>query len=266
MKRRFLIVLLVAAILFGIAPYSMAFDTNLFTDGNNEGNIAGLIDLEDTGDYIVMLQIRLRELGYFHFKPTGRYQGMTRNAVIKFQTRQSTDDGKSIISDGTIGAESANILFSARAVRNEVEQRIPIGPKADGSQTQKGERMEWAAVKSLLQQGSTYTLTDFNTGVTFQMTYAGGENHAEMECKTPDDTAVYKKTFGEAFNFSKRPMLISLSGKQIACSLQGEPHGDDSVSGNDMTGHACLFFYGSKSHVGNLVDVEHNSNVVTAAE
>lgn len=261
--KRFLVILLVFIIMISCVPFSYAMDTSLFTDSKN--GIKELIDFEDIGDYIVMVQVRLRELGYFHFKPTGRFQGMTREAAIQFQVHQTDQNGKQIISDGTIGQQSVDILFSPTAVRAPIAQSIPIGPKSDGSQTKKGESISWTEVKSILNESATYVLTDFNTGATFQMVFTGGEQHAEMECKSGSDTEVFKKIFGNAFNYSKRPMLISAGGKLIACSLQGEPHGSDTIANNDMAGHACLYFSGSRSHVGDLIDVEHNRNVFTAS-
>lgn len=257
--KRFGVSVLVLILLLGFSSTSYAFNTSWFQD--SESGIANLIDIEDTGDYIVMVQIRLRELGYFHFKATGRFQGMTRAATIQFQTHQTNAQGQQIISDGTIGEESAGILFSPSVIRSPIAQSIPIGPRYDEAQTQRGEAVEWASIKAQLNTGSSYKLMDYNTGETFNMVYTGGENHAEMECTTASDTAKFKEVFGAEFNYSKRPMLLSLNSEWIACSLQGEPHGEDAISNNDMAGHACLFFSGSRSHVGTVVDVEHNVNV-----
>ena len=43
----------------------------------------------DTGEMVVRIQIRLRELGYFMFKPTGSFQNLTVNSVIAFQQKQT---------------------------------------------------------------------------------------------------------------------------------------------------------------------------------
>ena len=125
--------------------------------------------------------------------------------------------------------------------------------------------MNWATVKEQLTVGNQYQITDFYSRKAFQVVYTGGEMHAEVECASPMDTAVYKELFGGEFNYSKRPVLIQLSGTLIAASLQGEPHGEDTVTANDMAGHACLFFDGSLSHVGSLPDTEHIRQVYIAA-
>lgn len=258
--KRMLIWLTVAALaacLFTPA-FAMTWDD---ADGN------GIISYKEEGELIAAIQVRLRELGYFIYKSTGRFQSMTRLATIEFQKNQTDDDGNQIISDGTIGQQTLDILFSPRAVRANIatEVHIPIGKKADGSQKETGERLEWSAVQQELEAGKTYELMDFNTGKVFSMTYTGGASHAEMECPDGDNTHIYRDVFGGEFNYSKRPMLIKLGGRYVACSLQGEPHGEDTISMNDMSGHACLYFYNSKSHVGNLADVEHMNNVYTAS-
>ncbi|HWR24376.1 MAG TPA: peptidoglycan-binding domain-containing protein [Feifaniaceae bacterium] len=226
-----------------------------------------LIQYEDTGETVAMIQTRLRELGYFQFKPTGSFLSMTRSAVIEFQKNQVSDDGTPIIADGTVGEQSMSLLFSQKAARAAIPQEvhIPIGDRADGSQKKTGALTSWQDVKGQLSAGQTYTLTDFNTGATFNMVYTGGEQHAEMEAATANDATVYKDTFGGEYNYSKRPMLITINGAQVACSLQGQPHGADTVERNDMVGHACLYFNESKSHVGQLPDVEHINNVFTAS-
>ena len=256
--RKFFFALLIYAMLF-----TQAASAHNFNDENNNG----IVDHRETGELVAVVQTRLRELGYFHFKSTGNYQSMTRNAVIEFQKLQQDESGNPFIADGTIGEQSKQALFSTEAVRATIpaEVHMPIGPSANGSQTQSGALTPWEEVKASLTVGSTYTLIDYNTGTTFKMVYTSGENHAEMECASPNDTTLFKEVFGGEFNYSKRPMLLSLPSGLVACSLQGQPHGEDTVSQNDMDGHACLFFDQSKSHVGMLSDIEHNNNVLTAS-
>lgn len=261
MKKRIL-ALFILILLFIFVPISSVLALSREMGDENED---GLISFEEKGDIVVMIQTRLRELGYFNFKSTGRYQGMTRNAVITFQQNQVDGNGKQIMADGTVGAQSLTLLFSTMAVRSTITQSIPSGPRATGNQKETGQTAVWGTVKEQLEKGSSYTLMDFNTGKTFSVVYTGGVNHAEVECNTAADTSALLESFGGSASYFKRPMLLSLNGKQIACSLQAFPHGDDTISQNDLAGHLCLFFEGSKSHVGGLADVEHNANIFVAA-
>ncbi len=218
-----------------------------------------------SGERVVRVQLRLRELGYFNFKPTGLFQSTSADAAKRFQTFQRDESGNAIIADGTIGEQSLSILFTKDAVRNTISAGIPIGSSLVGTPSVIGMLKEWNEVKTLLAEGQSYTVVDFNTGTQFSLTYTGGLNHAEVEATTAADTATIKSVFGNAFSYYKRPVVILLGDKKIAASLQGFPHGTDSVSQNDMDGHICLYFQGSLSHVGALPDAEHINLVYKAA-
>lgn len=224
-----------------------------------------LIVYRNTGETVLRIQLRLRELGYFNFKPTGNFQSMSVEATKKFQQRQLDANGQPIMSDGTVGAQSMSILFSQNAVRAEIVAGIPVGPLLSGSPKVTGELVDWNEVKPLLKTGQVYTVTDFNTGMEFNITFTGGENHAEVECTSATDVIELKSVFGGDFSFFKRPAVINIDGRNIAAALQGFPHGGDTISGNDMDGHLCLYFSGSRSHVCNLPDAEITGQIYKAA-
>lgn len=230
---------------------------------------AGLIGLNAaenaTSEDVVRVQIRLRDLDYFNFKPTGVFQSMTADAAKKFQQKHTMDDGSPMISDGTIGAQSMDILFRHNVSRADIAASIPFGKPLEGDPAVTGELVGWDEVRGLLSAGSTYTITDYNTGVSFTMAFVGGDGHAEMECTDAYNSGVYKETFGGEYNYSKRAVVVTINGRHIAASLSGWPHGTDQYAANEMSGHTCLFFDGSLSHVGNLPDAEHMELVYTAA-
>lgn len=229
----------------------------------------GLISLSanqgGTDEDVVRVQIRLRDLCYFSFKPTGKYQSMTANAAKAFQLKHTMDDGTAMIADGTIGSQSMDILFRHNVSRSDIQASIPIGTTTVKGTPTPGEVVSWDEVRSTLAVGSSYLITDYNTGTTFYMIFTGGENHAEMECKDAFNAGVLKSVFGGEFNFSKRAVTVSVNGKNIAASLQGYPHGEDTYAANDMDGHVCLFFAESLSHVGSLPDAEHQELIYKAS-
>jgi peptidoglycan hydrolase-like protein with peptidoglycan-binding domain len=263
MKRIAAIMLICA--LCALGPAALAEPSPTPSSTLTDGAASSLIAFNSTGETVVRIQLRLRELGYFNYKATGNFQNMTVEAAKRFQQKQTDADGHAIIADGTVGAQSMGILFEHDAVRADIEAAIPIGSALSGTPAVTGELVDWSEVKTLLLVGKSYLVHDFNTGTTWNMTFIGGENHAEMECTSADDTYAYRNAFGDEFNYSKRPVVIEIDGRLIAASLQGYPHGNDEVSNNDMAGHACMFFNGSLSHVGNLPDVEHQALVYKAA-
>lgn len=57
-----------------------------------------------------------------------------------------------------------------------------------------------------------------------------------MEVRDSQSSAAVREVFGGEFNFSKRAVTVTINGKQIAASLQGWPHGSDTIPSNDMNG------------------------------
>ena len=81
---------------------------------------------------VVRIQIRLRELGYLWFKPTGVYRAMTVKAVEEFQTR-CVAYGERLGVDGRMGEQSMLELFAPSAPKFRIPDSVhlPRGPIAD---------------------------------------------------------------------------------------------------------------------------------------
>ena len=234
---------------------------------------AGASEAEDrifakssTGSMVVRIQLRLRELGYLNFKPTGSYKSMTVDAVKAFQTNYR-DAGYDMQVDGRMGSQSMELLFKYEAMRSSLGGiSIPSGPKHGSSNLEKtGDAVPWSSVKDLLKLNTEYSLIDCYTGAQFSLVYVGGENHADMEPASEAELERFKAICGREYNYLKRPVVIVIDGREIAASVQCWPHGVDSIGGNGMEGHVCLFFEGSLSNVGGLPDVEHNETVRKAS-
>lgn len=217
------------------------------------------------GETVVRIQIRLRELGYLWFKPTGVYRAMTVKAVEEFQTR-CVAYGERLGVDGRMGEQSMLELFAPSAPKFRIPDSVhlPRGPIADTLKV-KGEVQSWNAVKQKLNVNKEYTVIDCNTGKEFKLVFTGGENHAEAELASESELEAFNYICGSEYNFLKRPVVVMFGETAVAASIQCYPHGSDSVADNGMEGHVCLFFEGSLSHVGSLPDVEHNANVFAAA-
>ncbi len=63
-----------------------------------------LISVGDTGGQVRQVQLRLRELGYFHAKATGYYGPITHDAVFEFQLDQG------LFPDGVVGHQTLSAL------------------------------------------------------------------------------------------------------------------------------------------------------------
>lgn len=259
MKRAAAIILLALFALFAtVAPHS-GVSASIYSTGR-------IFDKSSTGPTVVRIQLRLRELGYLNFKPTGSYKSMTVNAVKDFQVNYR-NSGYEMQVDGRIGNQSMELLFKPDAMRASLSGvSIPAGPKHGSSNMEKtGSLTPWDTVKTMLIIGKSYQITDCYTGSVFELVYTGGNNHAEMEAASEDKLAGFKEICGSEYNYLKRPIVIDIDGHPIAASIQCWPHGDEQITNNGMNGHVCVFFDGSLSDVGQLPDIEHTENVYKAA-
>ncbi len=221
-----------------------------------------MLTLESEGMDVVMVQMRLRDLGYITYRATGMYYGMTEKAVMNFQENNDLD------ADGRLGELSYDKLFTNDVIRKPLSLEIPVtsGPSLVGTPAEYGELADWfEEVDAAFPIGATATVKDFNSGTTFEMKRTGGVNHAEVE---PVDAAAYDNyidSFGGKPNWEKRSVIVTVGSKNYAGSLFGNQMGEDTVSDNTMDGHTCLYFFGSFSHVYGFSDKEHDKMVLRAA-
>ncbi len=208
---------------------------------------ANALVLGDKGDAIRALQIRLKELGYFFEEATGYFGEATQNAVKAFQQR----NGLKVT--GTANTATQNKLLSSSAL-------TAAFPKY---QT---ERLDWFnGGEKAIRVGASFMVKDVRTGLMFTAKRQGGENHLDAEPLTAADTAILLKIYGgEAFDWHRRPMLVKYNGHVYACSIYGEPHGSNTVSGNGYAGQFCLHFYMSRTHETDHVDADHQKCEATA--
>ena len=234
MKR--LLLLLIACAMLGFAGVGVGDATEPIRQGAK-------------GEEIVRIQMRLFDLGFYTYKPTGSFQTVTKSAVVAYQAASG------IMSDGSIGDETLRTLFSRGAKRVDFHAEIPLTYTAQGAITQRGNAIDWETVKSRMAADTLYRVRNASTGEDVLLLFSEGGNHAEM---TPPRTynenrqciELLTKWLGSSNSFYKCAVLLELDGQWIAASMQW-----------DGAEHVCLYVSGSRSHVQNLSDVEHDANI-----
>ena len=106
----------------------------------------------DKGEEVVRVQMRLFDLGFYTYKPTGSFQTVTRSAVVAYQVASG------LMSDGSIGAETMQSLFSRGAKRVDFHAEVPLTFTAQGAITQRGNAMTWDELKARLTPETVYTV------------------------------------------------------------------------------------------------------------
>lgn len=213
------------------------------------GDEGELIRQGSTGEDVVRIQMRLFDLGFYTYKPTGSFQTVTRSAVVAYQVASG------IMSDGTVGLESMRGLFARGAKRVDFHAEIPLTYSAQGAITQKGNAVSWKIVKNKLVPDETYTVRNAATGEDARLTFVSGDAHAEMALPSAfvdhrNSSAMLTEWFGSTNSFYKCAVLLELDGQWIAASMQW-----------DGAEHICLYMKDSRSHVRNLPDAEHDANI-----
>ena len=137
---------------------------------------------------------------------------------------------------GVIGYMSAEFLFDLRTLNN-----AEIGPNGV-------ELLPWSYVRTFLPTGVPLQITDVRTGITYWISAFSLGNHADVEPLTAEDTAAKFLTRDGRWSWDTRPVWVHVGDRTIAASINGMPHAGSNIAGNNMNGHICLHFYGSRTH------------------
>lgn len=228
-----------------------------------------------TGEAVKKLQERLEELGYYTATVNSIYDSNTVNAVKSFQK------GNQISVDGVAGTQTQTRLYSDDAVsydeagdRADVESNTPseVAGSAPHPVIGEIEDMDWFEntdgffnrSHGTFKDGTTAVVTDVKTGISFTIRRLGGKNHADSEPLTEFDSWQIYRLYGGKWSWTRRAIIVTVGGKNIAASMNGMPHGGESISNNSFVGHLCIHFTNSRTHGTNRVDPDHQAAVKTA--
>lgn len=218
------------------------------------------------GEEVKKLQTELKKMGYFTAGVTGHFGSLTEAAVKKFQAE------KKLKVDGIVGANTAKALFGTTTIS-----------------TGKVELLDWwTEASKIFKIGMTAKVTDVRTGKTFNIVRTYGGNHADCEAETAEDSKKIKEIWG-GWSWSRRPVVIEVSGRKIAASIAAMPHAGvdkspanktissrsggygrganlDKIKNNGMSGVIDVHFLNSRTHGTNRVDKNHQAAVKEAAK
>lgn len=199
----------------------------------------------DTGDKVKKVQKRLKALGYYSGSVDGDYGNGTKIAVKEFQK----NNGLSV---------NGNVNSSTLSKLNSTDAR-----KASAS-SNGTESLNWFnGGSSKIPKGATFKVKDIKTGKVFTCKRWSGANHLDAEPLTASDTATMKSIFGH-WSWKRRAVLVKYNGHVYAASMNGMPHGTQTIKNNNFDGHFCIHFTGSKTHASGKVDSTHQNCVQTA--
>ena len=210
-------------------------------------SIGSTLKKGSSGTSVKNLQIKLKELGYYSGAVDGDYGNGTEKAVKKFQK------AKGLSADGVAGPATLKAINGSKDTDNS---------SSSGSYTT--EKLVWFnGGSSKIPKGAVFQVKDCYTGKVFTCKRWSGGSHIDAEPKTASDTKILKSIYGH-WSWRRRPVLVKYNGHVYAGSMNGMPHGTQTISNNIFDGHFCIHFTGSKTHGTKKVDNEHQNCVKKA--
>ena len=218
------------------------------------GSSDGTCGPGDTGSAVKKVQQRLKKLGYYTGSADGDYGGGTKTAVKNFQKRNG------LTVNGTVNKKTLAKLNSSSAKKARASDAAGGSGNGAGST----ERLNWFnGGSNKIPKGATFKVKDIKTGIVFTVKRWSGANHIDAEPATSSDTGKMRKIFGH-WSWRRRAVLVKYNGHVYAASMNGMPHGTQTIRGNNFDGHFCIHFYGSKTHGSGKVDAMHQNCVAEA--
>lgn len=129
-----------------------------------------------------------------------------------------------------------------------------------------GQYLNWQEVNRIIPKYAVVTVADLDTRLQFCVQRRGGYYHADVQPLTAEDTAVMKKIYAGKWSWKRRAVTVQMDdGIKIAASMNGKPHGQGAIRGNQFNGHFCIHFADSKTHGSKKVDLAHQMMIWKSA-
>ncbi len=252
-----------------------------------------LLQAGSRGPAVTSLQQDLTALGYNTYGIDGIFGVNTQAAVVAFQK------GKGIAADALVGPQTKTYLNSA--LQGKKTYIIQPGDSLAGIASKFGISVNdlmktngltswtvnagvvliiptvstgvrhpemadwWTVVDAAFPRKADATVTDIDTGITFQVHRYGGTNHIDAEPLTAADTAKMLAAYGGQWSWSRRAVMVTINGRVFAASMNGMPHGGQDIYNNNFEGQFCIHFLNSRTHGTNRVDEAHQAAIRKAA-
>lgn len=215
------------------------------------------------GSDVARLQETMKFLGFYSGPVDGVFGGGTWQAVRRFQ------EAMGLTADGVFGPASYERLESVRAIYDAgaARQRVLA---SRGSATSRDEAavppqlVHWNEAKAVFERQVKATIIDLETRRSFVVVRTGGTLHADCEPASYKDTTAMKAIFGGRWTWCRRAVIVEVRGRRMAASINGMPHGYDTID-NGFAGHFCVHFFGSRLHSCGIADPVHQAMVLKSA-
>ena len=253
----------IQALLYGNLPGSS--QATAASSTTEEQSDTRTYSVGDRADVISEMQQILRGMKLYSGDITGHFGTKTRDAVIKFQKQNGLSQ------TGTLDPATIAALRNGGSGSEDAAQNP--GDSADSANIYS---LDWFTAKENgvfskigFVKGNYATLTDVATGKSLRVYIQSAGYHLDVEPATSSDTAtlcsIFNVSSASAISYVRRPAVItSPNGYRIACSIYGQPHGQQVITNNSFNGQFCLHFLNSRTSGSYKVDADHQAAIQKA--
>lgn len=129
-----------------------------------------------------------------------------------------------------------------------------------------GELISWEEADQLFPKYQRARIVDVDTRLAFWVQRRAGTEHADVQPLTKADTEIMKTIYQGKWSWQRKAIIVELeSGRRLAASMHGMPHGAGAIAGNNFNGHFCVHFLGSTTHGSKSPNTAHQIMVWKAA-
>ncbi|MVP02301.1 hypothetical protein [Paenibacillus lutrae] len=128
-----------------------------------------------------------------------------------------------------------------------------------------GELLPWKVARQVIPRKDKVEVIDLETGLRFHVQRRAGQDHADVQPLTKEDTRIMKEIYKGSWSWKRRAILVRAGNRYYAASMNGMPHGGDGIPGNEFDGHSCIHFAGSTTHGSHSEDTGHQLMTYRAA-
>ena len=121
--------------------------------------------------------------------------------------------------------------------------------------------MPWSEVKSKLQTGVSYNITNCYSGITLHMVCISVGSHAKFAPELEWDNATLRGFFTSDSSSEKQPVVLTIDGVLIAASIQQAAPVVDETTLPEYS----IFFHDSLSEINGISDAEHEAIIQIAS-
>lgn len=218
-----------------------------------------MLQMGDKSDAVARLQARLAARGYLKDPAPGRYDSLTAQAVMLYQSVErlpETGAADRVTLRRLFSREARALPAGSLAATPENAPRLPGGVR----------NVDWfeGDVARVFAIGTVATVTDVPTGISWQIMRCGGYNHADVQPLTAGDTELFRQAAGGTWTWMRRPIWVTIGAIRYAASMNCMPHGNGVIKDNAFPGHHCVHFLNSRTHGTNRIDDRHQLCVSVA--